>query len=57
MIMNVVIILATFIVLHYAYERSKDFKIAVDQITKLANWGIFILTALISIAIIYFTQI
>lgn len=56
MVMNVLIILATFIAVNYAYEKNKNFKTTVDEISKLANWGLFIITALIAIAIIYFTQ-
>jgi hypothetical protein len=54
--MNILIILATFIAVNYAYERNKNFKTTIDEISKLANWGLFIITALIAIAIIYFTQ-
>ena len=56
MIMNILIILATFIAVNYAYDRNKNFKITIDEINKIANWGLFIITALIAIAIIYFTQ-
>lgn len=56
MLVNIIIILATFIAVYFAYDRNKSFKSVVDEITKLTNWGLFILTALISIAIIFFIQ-
>lgn len=56
MLQNIIIILMTFIVINFAYQKDRQFKAVVDEITKLTNWGLFILTALIAVAIIFFLQ-